>query len=148
MDESRRRCNTCDQLLPLTEFGEYKIKGRAGKGRRRKCKRCRVAETSQRYRDNPEVKAAMQDRARKHHFAKSYGLSLDELQAMVDRQEGRCAICERWPTSTLNVDHCHSTGEIRGLLCWHCNVGLGKFEDNVLFLKSAIKYLGGDLSMS
>ena len=41
----------------------------------------------------------------------------------------------------LVVDHCHKTGKIRGLICDSCNVGLGRFKDNIDNLKNAIKYL-------
>ena len=51
----------------------------------------------------------------------------------------RCAICrEEVP---LAVDHCHTTGSIRGLLCGNCNQGLGRFKDNIVSLNNAIKYL-------
>ena len=41
----------------------------------------------------------------------------------------------------LSIDHCHKTGKVRGLLCKHCNHGLGKFKDDVNLLKIAIDYL-------
>jgi hypothetical protein len=42
----------------------------------------------------------------------------------------------------LHVDHNHMTGKVRGLLCHHCNVGIGHFEDNIVLLSNAITYLG------
>lgn len=42
---------------------------------------------------------------------------------------------------TRNIDHCHDTSEIRGVLCWDCNVGIGKLGDNVSGLQNAINYL-------
>lgn len=67
---------------------------------------------------------------------------------MFDEQGGLCAICER-PERTilrgkvrsLSVDHCHTTGLVRGLLCGPCNLGLGGLEDNIEFLMNAIIYL-------
>lgn len=60
----------------------------------------------------------------------------------------KCAICGKdiylfgsKKSNTAHVDHEHSTGKIRGLLCQECNTGLGKFRDNPLFLANAIKYL-------
>ena len=50
--------------------------------------------------------------------------------------------------STLNVDHCHETGKIRGLLCHNCNRALGLFKDNVEFLERAILYLKGATTIS
>ena len=54
-----------------------------------------------------------------------------------------CALCgERFTTANPSVvDHCHKTGNVRGLLCMNCNQGLGKFKDNVDFLASAAMYL-------
>lgn len=58
-------------------------------------------------------------------------------------QGGRCAICGDPPPKgkTLMLDHCHRTGAIRGLLCGHCNSGLGFFKDNPQVLRQAIDYL-------
>jgi len=62
-------------------------------------------------------------------------------------QKGKCAICRSGPGGMsnskfrLNVDHDHKTGQIRGLLCGSCNVGIGHLKDNIKFLYAAIKYL-------
>ena len=57
-------------------------------------------------------------------------------------QDGLCAICERHPEDgVLRVDHDHSTGKIRGLLCRHCNLALGNMSDDVSLLRKAIAYL-------
>lgn len=56
----------------------------------------------------------------------------------------RCKICGRDQLQNgkrLSLDHCHETGEIRGLLCNNCNLGLGNFRDNPTFLREAIRYL-------
>jgi len=42
------------------------------------------------------------------------------------------------------IDHCHEKGHVRGLLCYHCNIGLGHFKDNTLWLQRAIEYLKQD----
>jgi len=68
-------------------------------------------------------------------------------EAMFTVQRGVCAICGRPETSrrykTLSVDHCHTTGQIRGLLCSACNRALGLFQDNQYSLQNAINYLKG-----
>ena len=78
----------------------------------------------------------------------SFGLSLEQYQEMHDRQDGKCAICGQPETQlrdgkvkALAVDHCHSTGRIRGLLCSDCNTGIGKLKEDVEILQSAIRYL-------
>ena len=83
---------------------------------------------------------------------KNFGISLDEYNKMLKDQNGVCKICGN-PEMTyhnnsdrlrnLAVDHCHTTGKVRGLLCSRCNQGLGNFRDNPDFLAKAISYLIG-----
>jgi hypothetical protein len=72
---------------------------------------------------------------------KLYGLSLEDYNALLLRQNGACAICERKSDRTLCVDHCHSTRVVRGLLCRTCNLGLGYFRDEAALFRKAIAYL-------
>ena len=81
---------------------------------------------------------------------KSYGICCNTYYKMHEQQNGVCAICEKAELSVdkntgkirrLSVDHCHTTGKIRGLLCSRCNRGLGFFRDNVDLLRNAIQYL-------
>jgi hypothetical protein len=72
---------------------------------------------------------------------KLYGLSLEDYDALLLRQNGACAICERKSDRTLCVDHCHSTRVVRGLLCRTCNLGLGYFRDEAALFRKAIAYL-------
>ncbi len=66
---------------------------------------------------------------------------------MFEKQNGECRICNvklnknRYVGDMAVVDHCHTTGKIRGLLCNSCNRGLGYFRDNPKFLSNAISYL-------
>ena len=69
-----------------------------------------------------------------------HGLAIEEYNAMVDAQHGQCAICG-CGDEQLCVDHDHSTGVVRGLLCQRCNRGLGDFRDNPSALRKAINYL-------
>ena len=55
-----------------------------------------------------------------------YGITEDEYTAMLEAQEGRCAICNL--ERKLVIDHDHKTGKVRGLLCKPCNAMLGPFE--------------------
>lgn len=88
-------------------------------------------------------RAAMQARIKK---LASYGLTEAQYQAMLEGQDGKCAICgsrhglasKKHP---LYVDHCHSTGKVRGLLCNRCNAGLGMFQDQPALLVRALNYL-------
>lgn len=70
------------------------------------------------------------DKARSRYLMREYGITLEQKIAMIDAQNGKCAICEkefRSPRST-HLDHCHKTGVIRGILCHECNTRLGWFE--------------------
>lgn len=73
-----------------------------------------------------------------------YGMLPGEYNFMLAGQQYRCAICGvgtpgGW--GTWHVDHCHVTGRVRGLLCQHCNTGLGHFKDSPEQLSAAIEYL-------
>jgi len=73
---------------------------------------------------------------------KRYGLTVEEYQTLLARQEEVCAICR---TATdgkvLAVDHDHLTGQVRGLLCDRCNLLLGRVEDDPSLLRRAAEYL-------
>ena len=74
---------------------------------------------------------------------KKYGISLEEFEILLDKQQGMCAICGRpWGAGRNDgVDHDHKTGVVRGLLCTMCNAGLGHFSDDVELMRKAISYL-------
>ena len=69
---------------------------------------------------------------------------------MLEAQDGVCAICGKTPQQNIKrlyVDHDHETGDVRGLLCQQCNIGLGAFRDDKAVLHKAIKYLCGGASI-
>lgn len=70
-----------------------------------------------------------------------YGIDILRFEEMVAEQDNCCAICNEEFTKTPHVDHCHESGEVRGLLCMYCNTGLGKFRDDPERLSNAITYL-------
>lgn len=74
-----------------------------------------------------------------------YGISAGDLIKIFREQRGKCAICKSEFGATrrtrFEIDHCHRTGKVRGLLCSGCNVGLGGFVDNVQSLWEATRYL-------
>jgi hypothetical protein len=70
-----------------------------------------------------------------------YGLSVTDYAALLQAQVGTCAICGKPSVKPLHVDHNHTTGSVRGLLCFKCNSGLGMFSDNVQILLKAVAYL-------
>lgn len=82
------------------------------------------------------------------YLKRQYKISVSEWDRLYAEQQGRCAICGGEGFSMkpgyakLNVDHCHKTDRVRGLLCHNCNRGLGLFQDDTGFLSRAIDYLG------
>lgn len=81
---------------------------------------------------------------RERNLQSYYGINISDFNAMLEKQNYRCAICEvkqEVLTSVLHVDHDHITKKIRGLLCSNCNFGLGQFKDSPELLRKAITYL-------
>ena len=74
---------------------------------------------------------------------KRYGITREIYNNLLLKQNNKCKICnkENFKTRTLDVDHCHKTGRIRGLLCTSCNTGIGLFKENIQLLETAIQYL-------
>ena len=86
---------------------------------------------------------------RDYELRANYGMTLQQYDTMLEEQGGVCAVC-RQPESSVNqrgqvkplaVDHCHSTGRIRGLLCSGCNVSIGHAKDNPETLRNLANYL-------
>lgn len=71
-----------------------------------------------------------------------YGIMEFDYEVLATKQGNKCAICGITPTNKrLDLDHCHETKQIRGLLCNNCNRGLGHFKDDMELLRKARKYL-------
>lgn len=119
MAEARRKCVTCKR-------------GRAE--RFYKSARGRVCTDCQKARSRTTNHAA--------RINKTYGLEASEYAALLAAQDGRCAICGQARSYRLNVDHCHASGAVRGLLCRLCNGRLlTAARDNPATLRSAADYL-------
>jgi len=83
------------------------------------------------------------DYQRKYTLQSKYGLTVEQYEAMVTAQDGKCAICTDvlTPGRDTHVDHNHTTGENRGLLCNNCNLALGHMADDANRLLAAAAYL-------
>lgn len=102
---------------------------------------------------NPERRKEHMDRLREknpnyfsdRHLHYTYGITGETYAGMVLEQGNLCAACGTPASETqrkkLFVDHCHTTGKIRGLLCQKCNTALGMVEDDVTRLAALISYL-------
>jgi hypothetical protein len=83
----------------------------------------------------------LQERAA--HLKRKYGITIEQYDAMLEAQGGGCFICGRPPREdiSLHVDHDHSTGKIRGILCFCCNNALADFQEDPILLAKAAAYL-------
>ena len=138
-------CTKCHKTKPLDDF--YKSL-HGSHGRESRCKECRRAgmrARSKEYEATPARKASNRKRNRKTTL-KQFGLTPEAYNVMFAQQNGRCAICGTDQPGgkhkdKFHVDHDHATGNVRGLLCANCNVGLGKFGDDPARIRAAIAYL-------
>lgn len=132
-----KTCSTCHDEKPATDYHRSRS---TSDGLDPRCKACRKAAGSTHH-----VDVALKQTA---HRLRTYGITPEQYEAMYLEQDGLCAICHEPETMTyrgnikqLSVDHCHDTGNVRGLLCAACNFALGKFKDNPTLLRSATDYL-------
>ena len=132
-------CIVCGVLKSLDNY-HNKSKNKDGLDNR--CKKCKSDYHKERYK-RPEIKKLGRLASRKFSM-KKLGISQDEIDHFYDLQGSKCAICfitEKEYGKLLALDHNHTNGKVRGLLCQQCNTGLGNFKDNVAFLQRAIVYL-------
>ena len=104
---------------------------------------CKTGKKGQIYR-KPDCKPCDNKRKAEANMLKKFGMTPDDYNKMLEEQGHGCAICstkEPRGQGRFHIDHCHSTGKIRGLLCAKCNVGLGQFDDNIEKMSSAIRYI-------
>lgn len=135
-----KTCSECKKEYPSTS--EYFYKNTISKDRLSYwCKNCRKEYQKEYSKKNPEkfINKILKNR---------YGISLEEYNQLLESQNNVCAICSCKETqkykgkiTRLQVDHNHSTGEMRSLLCHSCNRGLECFKENENLMFEAIKYL-------
>lgn len=133
-------CKRCRNEKPTSEFH----KDAAHKdGLHNWCKDCEKAYHKQR-RSNPGIRDKDRAGSSNRQLKKLYGISLDEYERLLEKQNGVCAVCGKPPNGRrLHVDHDHRTGAVRGLLCSGCNVALGAVDDSPSILQRLINYLTG-----
>jgi len=134
-----KRCFRCGQVKNVEFFHRSK---RNKDGRASYCKECDAKRKPIWQSRNVERhKEAMRNWQYRH----LYGISLEEYNCLYKMQGGRCAICGSPPPDGrfkhFAVDHDHTVGKVRGLLCTACNRGLGLFCDNPVTLELAAQYL-------
>jgi len=141
-----RKCKKCGiEANTAEELDFFPVDTSSKHGRRNKCKKC-FREGRQEYSRNysREWFRRNPDKSRNSMLKQYYGITLDDYDKMLFAQEGECAVCNRHHTESkkpLYVDHCHTTGAVRGLLCHTCNSGIGMLNDDLDMLYSACEYL-------
>lgn len=134
-----KKCRECNLEKEEQLFGQYKNRNKIYY--RNICKVCRSKEESIKYKNNLVVSERMKATSRKTALRNLYGITETNFDEMYINQNGCCAICKKQTKKKLNIDHCHKTKKVRGLLCWNCNMGIGYFKDDINLLNNAIKYL-------
>lgn len=132
MDQIQKKCSVCNAIKTASEFG----KNNRGNLNSR-CRSCDREYAREYRRKNPE-KVKESKRRAKYNMTSSY-------KEMLNAQNGRCKVCnvhaEDVHNKVLHVDHCHSTGQVRGLLCSNCNTALGLLKDNLYNIERLFNYL-------
>lgn len=127
LEQEKKECSKCSEIKELVEFSKDSS---TRTGYCSPCKKC-----------VREKQLSEKETTKNRTLKLRYGVSLEEVENMLDIQEGECAICNTNITDTYQVDHCHNTGSVRGLLCKPCNMGIGFLKDDIGILENAIKYL-------
>lgn len=150
--EGFKVCPKCEIEKPFSDYPKNK---RTKHGIGSRCSACTIVEV-QAYRDTEEGGQAHREASKRwresnlerhkdNNAKRSYGLEHGAYDAMLAAQGGKCAICETTEPGTrlvrFHIDHCHSTSVVRGLLCEHCNRGLGHFKDDPALMRRAADYL-------
>ena len=116
--DGHKFCRSCEAVLPLSEWTRRTT---TKDGYACRCKVCMTADD------------------KRKHLARTYGISVADLDAMLAAQGGVCAICLSAPA--VHVDHHHGTGQIRGVLCFRCNAAIGQLGDNPDVIRRAAAYV-------
>lgn len=143
MTAKSKKCSKCHEIKSWIEF--Y-MNPNVKTGLSSLCIKCfdEVRETNQKKYILHLKQLSNIERDKATYLLRCYNLTVEQYNELFNLQEGKCMICGVHQSSldkALCVDHDHSTGEVRGLLCGNCNSGIGFFKDNVDLLNKAIIYL-------
>lgn len=161
-----KRCTKCGEWKPRTEF--YAAKGCID-GLRGDCKACFRVRQIAWYEKNRERAIAnasawrkanleraratrraraplIRERTRDQHLRRTFGMSLEDYEALLAAQGGVCAICldAPKPGESFHVDHHDERGGVRSILCVRCNNALGQFREDVVVAERAVDYLASN----
>lgn len=136
-----KECSGCKTIKPLEQF--YIARKKSVAGRQAWCKGC-AAKAQKAHRMKHPGRAYQV--TRKSILKNRFGMTEAHYAVKLAAQGFACAICKK-PASAeakrLAIDHCHTSGKVRGLLCVKCNRGLGLFNDDAARLVAAAAYVLG-----
>lgn len=125
----------------------------------RECNTCKTFKTSENYYVEKDSRGRFgiimrgicvpctEERKWKRDLFRRYGITFENYSDLLEKQDHKCAICKATESGNsrtngnLFVDHCHTTGKVRGLLCSKCNHAIGLLNDDVDLLQKSILYL-------
>lgn len=132
-----KRCKVCGLEKPIQEFYMQLDATKKRRYAKAQCKLCDNARRAKHYEEHREE-------ARWQAVFKKYGLTQQSWSKLFESQGSCCAVCRsespNWGRGWL-IDHCHTSGKIRGVVCTNCNLLIGHAQDNISILEATIKYL-------
>ena len=136
-----RKCKTCGITKPHDQFHKNK---KYKDNIRPHCKTCRRDYENVSYHKHKHKRPYSYEKDKDTKLRRTYGISYQEYLYMLETQNGCCAICgtnDPSPRKAFSVDHCHTTGKVRSLLCGNCNTGIGLLQEDEEVMKRAIEYI-------
>lgn len=146
---TEKPCPGCGVVHPREEYGtqsrcrrcvaEYSKRGQAQRNKRR---RELYRQDPAKWKDkNANWKRKNAEKVRDSHLRRKYGIPPGTFARLLAEQNGVCAICLTPSDKTLHVDHCHTYGVVRALLCDSCNRGIGHLKEDPAVLRRAAEYV-------
>lgn len=133
-----RTCTCCNETKDDLLFRDRILKNRSYL--RYVCKQCENKRALDSYYKNHTKN---KQKGKDKQLKLNYGITREEFNILLESQNYKCAICGTTDSGSRDwhVDHCHTTGRVRGLLCHHCNTGIGLLKDDPIIIKNALEYL-------
>lgn len=129
-----KQCRKCKETKPTEDY--YKSSSMTIDGLRHECKACWKKACKKYFTKN---KQHLKVKQRDYHYKSEYGISFLDFEEMKKSADYKCESCGQ--EKTLVLDHCHSSGGIRGVLCNPCNQALGSLYDNEDYILGLLAYL-------
>jgi len=129
-----KKCKMCGTTKSIENFYTTRISSKGKQYYMSSCKNC----------ESERAKTRNKIYGRAEHLKRRYGITDADIIYILRDQSWSCAICGLhffMFNLKVCVDHDHNTGKVRGILCSHCNYGLGHFRDNPQYLSNATEYI-------